>query len=107
MKHLIKSCILAVSVLTASCQPVAASDLCSSQSDLAAVIMKARQSGISISKSLKIADSSSDANLGNATKALVKLAYTKPRYSSDEFRENAVVDFGTEVYNLCVQATGK
>lgn len=73
-----------------------ASDNCGPVATLAKSIMSARQSGMSVVKSMEIAKDD------KGIQAIVRLAYMEPRYSSDLYRENAATDFETEVYLICI-----
>jgi type III secretion system FlhB-like substrate exporter len=102
MKTLLSA--IAMSLFATSCA-YANQDICKGQAEIAMSIMKARQSGVPITKSLEIAEQSSEHEvMQRLTTMLVHLAYQKPRYSVQENREAAAVDFGTEVYNSCHKA---
>lgn len=102
--------ILAVSMLS-SAYAESTNNFCKQKSNLAMQIMHSRQIGVPITKLLEVfaKDFNNDdvkdiAKLGSV---LVEWAYTKPRYDSKEFQNNAVSDFGTEVYFQCMKASGK
>lgn len=78
-----------------------ANEFCADQSELASAIMKLRQMGVPVSKMMKAANTSSDPLLRKVLVSYTELAYERVRYSTKEYQQKAVVDFGTEVYNMC------
>lgn len=78
-----------------------ANEFCADQSELASSIMKLRQMGVPVSKMMKAANTSSDPLLRKVLVSYTELAYERVRYSTKEYQHKAVVDFGTEVYNMC------
>lgn len=84
-----------------------ASEYCAVQETMATTTMNARQSGVPISKTLAIANSIKDEDMKELANILVNWAYSKHRFTSEEYRKNAAVDFGTEVYNTCMNAIKK
>lgn len=89
------------SVLTLYSVHVQANGFCADQSELASSIMKLRQMGVPVSKMMKAANTSSDPLLRKVLVSYTELAYERVRYSTKEYQHKAVVDFGTEVYNMC------
>lgn len=103
----IKVIILSAGILLASCNPVYADTLCSGQAELAEAVMKARQNGMSIVKSMKFADSVEDTGLRNAIKAIIEMAYSEQRYNSDEYKQKVITEFQNKIYLLCLKATAR
>lgn len=95
------SILLLSTVLTLYSAHVQANEFCADQSELASSIMKLRQMGVPVSKMMKAANTSSDPQLRNVLVSYTELAYERVRYSTKEYQHKAVVDFGTEVYNMC------
>ena len=95
------STLVLASALTLYSVHVQANDFCADQSELASSIMKLRQMGVPVSKMMKAANTSSDPLLRKVLVSYTELAYERVRYSTKEYQHKAVVDFGTEVYNMC------
>lgn len=70
---------------------------CTSISGLAKSIMKARQNGGEMSVMMGISE-------GNPlAKMLVKAAFEEPFYSTDEYKERAVIEFSNKVMLICMR----
>jgi len=82
---------------------------CAALEDTATAIMKARQAGVSLSKSISIIMNSDE--LDDAYKKLIttiiKVAYEKPIYDAEIRKELAMVAFGNDIYVKCVEEIGK
>jgi len=87
--------LIATALMILSGSAGAAND-CTYAAQVARAIMETRQSGVSIIKSMEIAKDS------EAVKAMVLMAYEKPRFSSDRYQAEAASDFETEIYLICV-----
>ncbi len=97
MKHLIKSAILAGSILVASCQPVAASEYCLNQANMSGIALSNIQKGIP-NASLINAMATNEMNTketNSFTGTIVHYAYSKENLMKDS------VDFSIEVYGIC------
>jgi len=93
----IKSIIVATTlVFSSTCgvaeETVDVKELCSSYSELARVIMRNRQFGVSMSKAMVAAGDYSN---------LVVEAYKSPRYNTTEYKQRAMEEFSTEAYVDC------
>lgn len=96
MKSIVAAIIISMS-LAVSANAASQSSACLELASTASIIMKARQSGVTIVRALEISQGSA------AVTAVVNLAYMKPRYQSDEYREIAAQEFEAEVYMLCTR----
>lgn len=90
MKGLIAA-ILMLATFSAS-----ANEGCATVASLGKTIMTGRQMGISIVKAVEISKRS------EAAMTMVKMAYAKPRFESEEYKQKAAEDFETEVYLICI-----
>lgn len=100
MKSNIKAVAMAVALsLTVFTQQAVAQDkvenICTVAADLAGVIMQNRQLGTPISKMMEVAGGDQYAI------ALILIAYDTPRFSTDEYQQEAVVNFSNEVGLAC------
>ncbi|MGI4260829.1 hypothetical protein ACR2VJ_27430 [Klebsiella pneumoniae] len=68
------------------CQPIA---------EFAKEAMSARQAGVPLSEALKVTTMP-------AMQALIISAYRKPRYSTEDYRERAAVEFANETLITCL-----
>ncbi len=73
-----------------------ANDGCAVVANLGKTIMTGRQQGISIIKAVEISKGS------EAAMTMVRMAYAKPRFESEEYKQKAAEDFETEVYLICI-----
>lgn len=107
MKNFIRNIIIVSAIIFSSCQlqPAFAADkeFCLTQLELAETIMKARQAGVSIKDVLNFNKETSKEVKEHLT-ILTEYAYTKPRFSTEEYKRKAIVEFGTEIYNICRKA---
>lgn len=71
--------------------------LCKSIANSAALVMKARQQGIDMSKVLEAAGSDSQG------RALTIAAYKSPRFSTEHHQQRAIEDFRNDAFLGCVQ----
>lgn len=80
---------IVLSASLAMCQPI---------SEFAKAAMEARQAGVPLAQALTVARH-------NATmQALIISAYRKPRYSTEQYRERAAVEFANETLITCLDA---
>lgn len=98
--------ILAAVAALASATPSGALDqaeiiaTCGKFSELAGAIMKGRQNGVLMTKALEMAGPS----VGPKIMDIIEGAYSKPRYSSEEYRAAAVIDYSNEVMSECLRS---
>jgi len=71
--------------------------ICESVSGLAKSIMGARQSGVSISKIMQLANGSTLAE------SLIIAAYGKPSFSTEQYKEEVIREFSDEAYLSCIK----
>ena len=82
---------------------------CSSVIPVAEKVMRARQDGIAISNSLDFADRIKDGTPANdavsrITNQMVVEAYKQPYFSTLEYQNKAVTEFGSRQYLACMDA---
>ncbi len=82
-------------------------DFCSSDERLAASIMTSRQDGAKLSKWIEFARSREDEQSRKYIEALVRWAYSEPKFTSDAYKEEAVNKFSNQVYMRCVETLKK
>ncbi len=80
---------------------------CKAMEGIGSSIMKARQSGTPMSKSIEIADKAGDPALKKLIESLVIEAYDSPRYSTAGMQGRAQEDFANSVYLRCAKSTNK
>jgi hypothetical protein len=105
MKNLILASALVLSGMTASASAESAEQLCPAIGNLAANIMKARQSSASISDVMSRMRVESE-NGNNIIMAMITDAYRVPRYGSAEYVGLAVSDFRNRAELACYAAFG-
>lgn len=109
---IMQSIAVGITTLTFACTPVFADEstkdkegdivaACESYQGLAFTIMNIRQSGVSLLDMLEAV--SEDANIREYARAIVRLAFTKPKYSTQEMQSEASSVFANEVYMMCMQ----
>lgn len=76
---------------------VSASEMCETMGKLAEVIMEERQEGAKMRDMYSIVNT----EIG---KGLIREAFKEPRYSTQEMRDRAIVDFGNDVYRECISS---
>lgn len=95
-----------VSLALALCAPAAAQqslqDRCTSFGELAAEIMRGRQTGTVMSDAM--APAQTDSAIDNITRALIVQAYEAPRFQSPDNQESAVTDFRNKTELACYTA---
>lgn len=106
-----KSIITAViAIVLMSCKPAHASDFnkfCIGQSELAEKVMSGRQNGVPMHKMLGTLDNITDENFKGIMEYMIELAYDVPRYSTEQYKNHAKVEFGNKFYKLCSSAANK
>ncbi len=85
------------------------SSICKSVLTLAENTMSNRQNEVPIAKSLEIAEGISDGTAANdavseVSKQIVIDAYKQPYFSTDEYKQTAIREFGSQQYLACVKA---
>lgn len=78
------------------------SELCRVVKELAEVTMDNRLSGVDVVESMRIANSASSDERALVREIVIK-AYSSPNYKTDEYKESAIKDFGTEYYLDCIK----
>lgn len=98
--------------LNASAKPLSTkttrSDMCVSVSEFAKSIMERRQNGESITDIIGILDKarsehSTPETIYNAANNIILKAFDKPLYSSDEYKQKAIIEFSNQTYISCMK----
>lgn len=89
-----KSLILAIFVLASF--GVAADDKCQNVADMAKVVMEAHQAGMAMGKTLEIL------NGGELATMMIKDAYSRPRFRSEDNKLDSVGRFRDEWHLACL-----
>ena len=80
--------------------------LCGAMSELAGNIMKMRQNGVPMVTAMEISDKA-DPSIKDFVAALILAAYEQPRFSVEENRQNAALDFQNMVALQCYKSAKK
>lgn len=105
MKYLALFALVFVSA-SASASETENEGICTSVSELAGSIMGARQSGASMSEMYDVANRTGDEAMADMQKNMILLAFDKPSYSTQEYRERAKTEFASRMFGLCLRARG-
>lgn len=99
---------IAVAILCALTfsQTVQASTMCEAVSSLARSTMNARQAGVPMADIYENGQDESAAVEG-VRKSLIRIAYDRPRFSTERYKVEAAEDFASEVFRRCVLARGE
>ena len=84
-------------------QPVAAGmplETCLSMAEMAENIMRQRQNGAPLREMIAIA-ASDEGPVADLAIAIVEDAYNQPQFSTPEFRDQAVSEFGVAIFGMC------
>ena len=105
--------LLAVTTALLGCStPVAAKDnpyvkqYCSGVSDIAALVMIQRQSGVPIKEVMKYDseyNTKEDKEVAKLVEAIALDAYIVPLYNTEQYKRQAVVQFSNEVFVSCMK----
>ena len=78
--------------------------ICRSASKTARAIMRNRQLGISMNDQMDQLLPSAEPAIKGTIESMIRLAYTKPRFSTPEYKQSAETDFEDEYQLLCLRA---
>lgn len=105
MKSLIAATIiLATGITTAEANSITGEQICPSIGELAENIMNNRQLDLPMDKVMGIANAVEDEAAKAMTRALIMDAYTRPAFSSGEYRLRATAQFKNEMLLECYKA---
>ena len=105
MKSIIAATIiLATGITTAEANTLTGEQICPSVGQLAENIMNNRQLDMPMDKVMGIADAAEDEIAKKMARALIIDAYTRPAFSSDEYRLRATAQFKNEMLLECYKA---
>lgn len=88
-------------VLVATATPSIAQetkDPCIIWGELAATIMELRQEGVNMGSAMGVTDN-------ELARMLVIAAYETPRFSTEDYKQQAIQDFANEVMTICYKET--
>jgi hypothetical protein len=80
-------------------------DLCASIGKSAEALMKGRQAGVALQKSLEGMTNGHDQAAQEMFKAMVIAEYEVPRYSSDGYKKTAIENFRDDQQLACLKAS--
>lgn len=80
--------------------------LCPLIADLAITIMTARQQGLPLEVLMQAADQDVNPVYEDLAKVMILNAYAGPRYDSEEYKSQAIVDFGNAASVACYSSEG-
>lgn len=105
--------LLAVTTALLGCStPVAAKDnpyikqYCSGVSDIAALVMIQRQSGVPIKEVMKSDseyDTKEDKEVAKLVEAIALDAYSVPLYNTEQYKKQAIIQFANDTYVVCMK----
>ena len=94
MKYLLTTAVILLTTATAQ----ANKEVCTAVSNSASIIMELRQSNAPLSSVLEAVEGVA------ILETLTMEAYKEPRYSSDDYKNNAIADFGNLAMITCLQS---
>lgn len=100
-KAIITAALMAVS-FTACAQDSERIEMCQNMEGLAKAIMQGRQLGVPMSEAYATSTRSGDETITKLTQLLVREAYRKPQYQTDQFKQQEVNEFGSSVFLACI-----
>lgn len=107
IKKYIVAIALAIAVSTSSAVQAESLD-CGIVGNLAMSIMKNRQAGVPIQDIISaIKQASTSEDTLRIPMFIIQSAYSKPKFMTQRHQEEAVVEFGNEMFLACAKATGK
>ncbi|MFP6840642.1 MAG: hypothetical protein VB979_00105 [Acinetobacter sp.] len=80
------------------------SGICRAASKTARAVMRNRQLGISMNDQMDKLLPSAEPAIKNTIESMIRLAYTKPRFSTPAYMQSAETDFEDEYQLLCLRA---
>lgn len=80
------------------------SSICRAASKAARAVMHNRQLGMSMNDQMDKLLPSAEPAIKDTIESMIRLAYTKPRFNTPEYRQRAETDFEDEYQLLCLQA---
>lgn len=86
-----------ISTIALADESVVQDDYCSQLHEAATLTMQYRQEGIAMIKLYQATEH-------EMIRAIIKDAYKQPRYTLEEYQQNAVIDFANDIYLQCVEA---
>ena len=98
--------ILVIAALSLTAPSAYASSICESVSSLARSTMNARQAGVPMAEIYENGEDEAP-EVENIRKSLIRIAYDRPRFSTERYKVEAAEDFASEVFRRCVVARGE
>lgn len=78
--------------------------ICRSASKAASAVMRNRQLGISMNDQMDTLLPKAEPAIRGIMESMIRLAYTKPRFNTQEYKKSAETDFEDEYHLLCLRA---
>lgn len=80
-------------------------DFCTDVSSLAKTVMSARQSGVSVTKAMKIMMKGNEKSaMGELIEEMIINAYSKPKYFGEKMQRTESIEFANLYYVTCKRA---
>lgn len=86
---------------------IAQADPCAEMGEMGQIIMQVRQMGGNMSDLIGPLSAQPESAVRDIAIAMVKDAYSQPRYNTPEFQQNATRDFSNGVESLCYSKMGE
>lgn len=103
-KLLLAAFLLAISFTTQSATD-GSGKYCKNLYQLAENIMSFRQDGVSVVKQMELIESTKPSkDFKGLMEMIVEEAYKKPKFSSEEYKTEAITEFANDIYIQCKQA---
>ena len=103
MKNILIAAMIAITLYSpAKAETMSETQLCTIASELAKTVMLKRQEGVLMSAMLVALDKVEQNPFSDLSKKLVIAAYEKPRYSTEDFKNRAIIDFANESMSICM-----
>lgn len=79
-------------------------ELCPKLAELAQSVMAARQKGVPLEVLMPLTNRGKEPKIEQLAKAIILEAYAVPQYSSEQYQNSAIVEFGNSVSLACYNA---
>lgn len=103
MRNILIAALIAATLYSpVKAETMSETQLCTVASELAKMVMQKRQEGVLMSAILVALDKVERNPFIDLSKKLVIAAYEKPRYSTEDFKNRAIIDFANESMSVCM-----
>jgi hypothetical protein len=104
MKIRIIAALVMVGSLSAPAWALSSDEACKEMAGAAEAVMRARQNGVAMQKLLDVASNPKFASGQAGFRAIIMMAYDKPRFNTEENKQHAVDDFRDAVQLYCMKS---